>query len=76
VNLSNVLELILVGSKIFHDERKEQFAKRCRSLLRQIAEVEDAPFHLKDMEQKGIAERQLLIEVEDLRKAFILEASK
>lgn len=74
--MGTILELILVGSKIFADERKSYFENRVKKLLIKIQEVEDSDFYSKDMEAKGKAERALLVEVDDLRKDYIKEATK
>lgn len=74
--MGTILELILVGSKIFADERKNYFENRVKKLLIKIQEVEDSDFYSKDMEAKGKAERALLVEVDDLRKDYIKEATK
>lgn len=71
-----ILELILVGAKIFSDERKEHFQSRSKKLMTKIFEVEDSDFYKKDMEAKGMAERQILIDQEELRKDFMAEAAK
>lgn len=74
--MSSILELVLVGAKIFHDERKNYFEGRAKKLMEEIFKVEDSDFYSKDMEAKGKAERQLMLEVEELRKKFIMEATK
>lgn len=71
-----IVELILVGSKIFQDERKNYFENRSKELMTKIHEVEDSDFYSKDMEKKGKAERQLNLEVEELRKEYLKEAAK
>lgn len=71
-----ILELILIGAKIFSDERKEYFEQRSKKLMKEITDVEDSEFYKKDMEAKGKAERSLHMEVDELKKAFILEAAK
>ncbi len=71
-----ILELILTGAKIFRDERKEYFENRSKKLMRRIQEVEDSDFYSKDMEAKGKAERELNLEVDELRKKYLLEAAK
>ena len=71
-----ILELILVGAKIFHDERKEYFESRSKKLMKEITDVEDSEFYKKDMEAKGKAERALHMEIDELKKHFLLEAAK
>lgn len=71
-----ILELILVGAKIFQDERKNYFENKVKKLMRKIHEVEDSDFYSKDMEAKGKAERELNLEVDDLRKEYLMEAAK
>lgn len=71
-----ILELITVGAKIFQDERERYFQNKGKKLLEKINEVEDSTFYNKDMEAKGKAERQLMLETESLRKEFMMEALK
>ena len=71
-----ILELIIIGAKIFSDERKEYFQKRSKKLMEKIFEVEDSDFYKKDQEAKGQAERQILMDQEELRKSFMEEAAK
>lgn len=71
-----ILEVILVGAKIFHDERKNYFENKTKKLMEKIQEVEDSDFYSKDMEKKGKAERALNLEVEDLRLEYIKEGAK
>lgn len=71
-----ILELIIVTGKFLTQERKEYFDNRAKKLLKEITDVEDSEFYKKDMEAKGKAERQIQIEVEDLRKEFMVEVSK
>lgn len=71
-----ILELILVGSKIFQDERKNFFENRAKKLMTAITDVEDSEFYKKDMEAKGKAERALQMEIDELRKHYMLEAAK
>lgn len=71
---TTILELILIGANIFSEERKRYYENKVKNLLRKIARVEDSDFYNKDMEAKGKAERELLIEVEELRKEFVKEA--
>ena len=74
--MSTILELILVGAQIFRDERKEYFESKTKKLMRKIQEVEDSDFYSKDMEAKGKAERELNLEVDELRKEYLKEAAK
>jgi nitrogen fixation/metabolism regulation signal transduction histidine kinase len=74
--MNPILELILVATKFISAERKNYFESKTKKLLNKIAAVEDSEFHKKDMESKGKAERQLAIEVEELRKEFIQEIIK
>lgn len=71
-----ILELITIGAKIFSDERKRYYENKSAELVKKIQEVEDSDFYKKDMEAKGKAERDLIMQVEDLRKQFIMEATK
>lgn len=71
-----ILELILTGAKIFSDERKEYFENRSKKLMRKIQEVEDSDFYSKDMEAKGKAEREINLDVDELRKKYLMEAAK
>jgi hypothetical protein len=71
-----ILELIIVAGKFLSDERKRYYDNKSKELLKRITDVEDSEFYKKDMEAKGKAERQILIEAEDLRKEFMVEVSK
>jgi hypothetical protein len=71
-----ILELIAIGAKIFSDERQEYFKSRSKKLMEKIQSVEDSDFYHKDMEAKGMAERQLMLDTEALRKEYIIEATK
>lgn len=71
-----ILELILVGAKIFSDERKRYFEGKSKDLMKKITDVEDSEFYKKDMEAKGRAERDLIMEIDDLKKQYLLEAAK
>jgi cell fate (sporulation/competence/biofilm development) regulator YmcA (YheA/YmcA/DUF963 family) len=71
-----ILELILVGAKIFSDERKRHFENKSKELMKKITDVEDSEFYKKDMEAKGMAERDLHMEIDELKKQFLLEAAK
>lgn len=74
--VSTILELIFVSAKIFSEERKRYYENKAQNLLRRIAAVEDSQFYKKDMEAKGKAERELMIQTEELKKEFIKEATK
>lgn len=76
MSIGVILELILIGSKIFSDERKEYFANRSKKLLATINMVEDSAYYQKDMEAKGQAQRQLMLDTEELRKQFVLESAR
>lgn len=71
-----ILELILVGAKIFSDERRRYFESKSKDLMKKITDVEDSEFYKKDMEAKGRAERDLQMEIDDLKKHYLLEAAK
>lgn len=71
-----ILELIIIGAKIFSDERKRYFENKSSELMKKIQDVEDSEFYKKDMEAKGKAERDLFLQVDDLKKEYILEATK
>jgi cell fate (sporulation/competence/biofilm development) regulator YmcA (YheA/YmcA/DUF963 family) len=71
-----ILELILVGAKIFSDERKRHYENKAKNLMKKITDVEDSEFYKKDMEAKGRAERDLIMEIDELKKQFLLEAAK
>ena len=74
--VSTILELITIGAKIFSEERKRYYDNKVQDLLRKISQVEDSDFYSKDMEAKGKAERELMIQTEELRKEFVKEALK
>ena len=74
--MSGILELITLGAGIFASERKEYFKNRVRKLLEEIQDVADSDFYSKDLEAKGLAERKLILEVDELRKEFVLEAKR
>lgn len=71
-----ILQLILVGAQIFQEERKRYYQNKAKSLLKVISDVEDSDFYKKDMEAKGRAQRDLLINIDELQKEFLLEAAK
>lgn len=71
-----ILQLILVGAQIFQEERKRYYQNKAKGLLKIISDVEDSEFYKKDMEAKGVAQRDLLINIEELQKEFLLEAAK
>lgn len=71
-----ILQLILVGAQIFQEERKRYYQNKAKSLLKIISDVEDSDFYKKDMEAKGRAQRELLINIDELQKEFLLEAAK
>jgi hypothetical protein len=71
-----ILQLILIGSHIFKEERQRYYNKKIDILYRTISDVEDSTFYNKDMEAKGKAQRDLAMKVEELRKEFIREAAQ
>lgn len=71
-----ILQLILVGAQIFQEERKRYYQNKAKSLLKIISDVEDIDFYKKDMEAKGRAQRDILINTDELQKEFLLEAAK
>lgn len=71
---STILELVLVGAQIFQIERQRYYENKVKNLKRKIFEVEDSDFYKKDMEAKGKAERELMLEEEALAQEFIKEA--
>ena len=66
----------MIGAKIFSKEREEYFKNRAKKLMRKIQEVEDTEFYKKDMEAKGKAERELMLETDELRKEYVKEAAQ
>lgn len=72
--VTQILELITIGARVFSEERQRYYEGRTKKLLKIIANVADADFYDKDMDAKGKAERTLLIETEELRKEYIKEA--
>lgn len=71
---STILELVLVGAQIFQEERKRYYENKVKNLQKKIFEVSDSDFYQKDMEAKGMAERELLLEQDALAKEMITEA--
>jgi hypothetical protein len=71
-----IIEMITASLNIFSEERKRHFENKTKKLMKIILDVEDSDFYSKDMEAKGQAERQLLIDTEELRKEWILEIAK
>ena len=74
--MGTVLELILIGAKIFSSERQRYYENKVKGLMRTIMAIEDADFYEKDMNAKAKAERELHLQIEDLRKEFVKEALK
>lgn len=71
---STILQLVLVGAQIFQEERKRYYENKVKNLQKKIFEVADSDFYQKDMEAKGKAERELLLEEDALAKEMIAEA--
>lgn len=71
-----ILGIVLVGAQIFREERQRYYANRVKHLREQINEVEDSPYYQQDLNRKGKAERQLLLEVEALGGEFHSELSE
>lgn len=71
-----ILDLILVGAKIFSDERKRYYENKVKKLKRKIIAEEDKDFYDKDMNAKAKAERELAIESNSLALEFLNEANK
>lgn len=71
-----ILQIIATGAGIFRDERANHYKNKANDLKKKIFEVEDSGFYKKDMEAKGRAERDLLLEAEDLGRQYIKEASE
>ena len=69
-----ILELILVTARIFKAERQQYYENKVKKLMQRIYEVEDSSFYKKDLEVKGKAQRDLFLEVEDLRAEYVREA--
>lgn len=76
MNLGDILELILIGARIFHSERERYYNKKVLKILTRIHEVEDSEFYQKDMEAKGMAQRELILEIDNLKDEIIREASE
>ena len=72
--IRTIIELVLVGSKFLTNERANYYHNKANKLLEKIQEVEDSVFYSKDMEKKGKAERELLMESENLGREYIKEA--
>lgn len=71
-----ILDLILVGAKIFNDERRRYYENKVKKLKRKIISEEDKDFYDKDMNAKAKAERELAIESNSLALEFLNEATK
>lgn len=65
------LQVLVKGADIYSSERAEYFKNRSKKLMRKIHQVEDSDFYSKDMEAKGRAERELQLEVDELRKEYL-----
>lgn len=71
-----ILQLLLVGTQTFKQERQRYYDNKVKNLMKKIMEVEDSEFYKKDMEAKGQAERELNLEVESLAQEFLKESAK
>ncbi len=74
--VTQILELISVGAKIFDKERTLYYMKKSDNLHRKIEKIEDTDFYSKDMNAKALAEREIERETHDLRLEFLAEAKK
>lgn len=68
--VETILGIVLVGAQIFKEERQRYYLNRIKHLKEKIQDVEDSPYYQKDMNKKGKAERQLILEVEALGAEF------
>ena len=73
---SAILEIILIGAKIFSKERQRHFENEAKKLQETIYRVEDSGFYHKDQERKGLAERQIERRTVELASEFIREGKK
>lgn len=71
-----ILGLISIGAQIFSDERRRYFENESKKLQEEIYAVADSPFYEKDMEAKGVAERELYRRSEALAAEFIKEGKQ
>lgn len=71
-----ILGLITISAKIFSDERRRYFEKEVKSLQDSIHEVADSDFYNKDMEAKGLAERELERRRDALAQEILREGNK
>lgn len=71
-----ILDLILIGAQVLKSERQQYFKSKVEKLFKEIQEVEDSDFYHKDMEKKGIAERELELQTHTLVNEFIKDAGK
>lgn len=74
--MTQILNLIYIGAKIFSDERQEYFKSRSKKLMEEIQQVEDSDFYKKDMEAKGKAQRALKTQEDELYNEYVKEATK
>ena len=74
--IKEIVELITVGANLFSKERSLYYINKAAALEKKIQEVEDSDFYHKDMEAKGLAERELESTVNKLRLEFLAEAKK
>ena len=72
--MNTILELILIGARIFNSERQRYYEKKSQDLMEEIQRVEDTDFYSKDMEAKGKAERELETRTMALKNEYIKEA--
>ncbi len=72
--VDTILQLVLVGAKIFSEERQRYYQKQVENLHKEIQEVEDSVFLKKDQNKKGKAERALLTKKEALAAELITES--
>ena len=68
-----ILGIILKGATIFDKERARYFEKEAQGLLDKINEVEDSDFYSKDMEAKGVAEREINQKSQRLAHQYLKE---
>lgn len=71
-----ILELILTGAKVWKDERALGIIRKAEKLMEKIQEVEDSGYYHKNMEAKGLAERELHGDAMKLKMEFTKAANK
>ena len=74
--MGGILQLITIGAQIFQSERQQHYKNEVTKLLEKIQDVADSNFYNKDMNAKDKAERELILKVDELKDAFIAEATK